>query len=173
MTRDEVKQLVIAAVDELLIRDGDLLVRDLNERTITHRLALYLERRLPPDGWDVDCEYNRDFELPKRLKLPKRGQPTRADVHARTVFPDIIIHRRAPKTPQRNLLVVEAKKSTNPEADSDWDLIKLEAFRAEFAYEVAAFLKLMCESSPCALIDFRDGRKPLQRTLGPQQRQRA
>ena len=140
MNTADVKRLVVHAVEDLLARDAELLKRNVNERTITHRLAIYLERRLPEE-WDVDCEYNRDFDDAKKLDLPPRANLSSDDIYARTVFPDIIVHRRAPKK-QRNLLVIEAKKTTNPEAEADWDWIKLERFRKEFMYEVTAFLKL-------------------------------
>ena len=161
--RAEIKQVLIEAVDELLARDVELLGRDVNERSITHRLAIYIERRLA-DEWDVDCEYNRDFDDAKRLDLPPRAQPTSDDIHARTVFPDIIVHKRAPKD-QRNLLVIEVKKTTNPEGDL-WDHTKLDRFREQFGYEVVAFVKLTAHNpnrvrrndrKVGALIDFRDG----------------
>ena len=53
----EIRQRVETALKQLSVLDSDLLHSDVNERTITHRLAVHLERHF--DGWDVDCEYNR------------------------------------------------------------------------------------------------------------------
>src|SRR5271165_7265202 len=54
-----------AAVRQLFEPDAYLLQVDANERSITHRLALYLTPHFP--DWDIDCEYNRCGDLPKRL----------------------------------------------------------------------------------------------------------
>ena len=169
---NDVRRLLIDAVEDLLARDAELLGRDVNERTITHRLAIYLERRLGEE-WDVDCD-NRDFDNAKRLNLPPRASPTSDDIHARTVFADIIVHKRAPKE-QHNLLVIEVKKTTNPEGDR-WDLTKLERFRKEFGYEVVAFVKLTAHDpnrvrrksrAVGAAVDFRDGRPVAHRGENP------
>ena len=78
------------------------------------------------DGWDVDCEYNRGHQSPDQVKrLQPYIDPIQADdTDAKTVFPDIIIHYRETTD---NLLVIEVKKSTNPESD-ERDEQKLQAF---------------------------------------------
>ena len=106
----------------LLERDAYLLQHNLNERTITHRLALYMQQHLP--DWDVDCEYNRNHDDPKTIPI-ERTSVTTDDTNARTVFPDIIVHRRGT---DENLLVLELKKTTNGEP-SDVDLAKLAAIK--------------------------------------------
>ena len=58
MEISEAELRVVRAVERLLREESDLLVRDLNERTITHRLAVQLGQEFK--GWHVDCEYNRD-----------------------------------------------------------------------------------------------------------------
>jgi hypothetical protein len=58
---------VVGALAEFYARDTHLLDKDLGERTLTHRVAVYLESRFT--GWDVDCDYNRLGE--RRLRLPK------------------------------------------------------------------------------------------------------
>lgn len=94
-------------------------------------------------GWDVDCEYNRDSNVPKRLQssLFQRDSNDVAphrDTEGKTVFPDIIVHKRGT---QVNLLVVEVKKTTSTVCD-DVDIIKLCAFMEELGYKHALFLKL-------------------------------
>jgi hypothetical protein len=84
----------------------------------------------------VDCEYNRNHDEPKRLELPV--EPSRSDdTNAKSVFPDIIVHHR---NTQDNLLVIEVKKSTNPDG-GDFDKAKLRAFLgAPYAYRQGLFI---------------------------------
>ena len=118
----------------VLRRDIDLLRLDVNERAITHRLAMYLQEEF--SEWDVDCEYNRDHDQVKRIRFPEGGcRPD--DTNAKTVFPDVIVHRR---NTDQNLLVIEVKKDSNTEGDA-YDLEKLRAFRSELAYCFAAFVR--------------------------------
>jgi hypothetical protein len=98
---------VIKALATLFDRDVYLLAVDANERSISHRFAMYLQAQF--ERFDVDCEYNRDGVEPK--KLGHLGLlPDSEDVEAQTVFPDIIVHIRGTN---RNYLGVEMKKSTN------------------------------------------------------------
>jgi hypothetical protein len=123
------------AVKDLLKNDGCLLRNDLNERAITHRLAAYLQQEFT--GWKVDCEYNRNHDDPKKLYLPSRNSLSSDDTHARTVFPDIIVHHR---NTDENLLVIEVKKSTGRKPE-DFDKQKLRAFKRELGYRFAAFIR--------------------------------
>lgn len=132
---DELERRVIHAADSLLAHDAYLLTCDLNERSITHKFAEHLQRELPE--WDVDCEYNRDHFDPKRLDLPPRNDISSDDLDAKTVFPDIIVHHRGTN---QNIVVIEVKKSTNPE-DDEWDKRKLAAFRTQLGYRVALFFR--------------------------------
>jgi hypothetical protein len=74
----------VEALRELLERDTNLFAIDVNERTLAHRLAVYLERRLP--DLHVDCEYNRHGHDPKRLHLEPE-ETSSADTEGTTVFP--------------------------------------------------------------------------------------
>ena len=58
---------VVAAVGEFYARETFLFEKDVGERTLTHRLAVHIEKQFP--GWDVDCDYNRLGE--RTLRLPK------------------------------------------------------------------------------------------------------
>lgn len=81
-------EAVIHAVQTLLDHDAYLLLADVNERTVTHRLAVYVEQAFP--GWDVDCEYNRDGHDPKEIAF---GSGDDAE-HGSRAFPDVIVHKR-------------------------------------------------------------------------------
>jgi hypothetical protein len=115
---EAIAEPVHAAIRKLFERDAFLLRNNVNERTISHRLAMYMQEGFP--DWDVDCEYNRNHDNPKRIPLPRTTVQS-DDVNARTVFPDIIVHNR---NTDENLLVVEIKKTTNPEKSAE-DLEKL------------------------------------------------
>jgi hypothetical protein len=110
---------------------------DVNERSISHKFASYLQEEF--EGWDVDCEYNRDHDDPKLLKLLKVStlgvKPD--DVQARTVYPDIIVHHRGTED---NLLVIEIKKTSN-QLSNDFDIQKLEEYKRQLGYIYALFLR--------------------------------
>ena len=135
MMEEQINQAIRAALVTLLRSDSELLIFDVNERSITHRLAVYLEEYFP--GWNVDCEYNRDHEDPKRLDLQRRDTNS-ADTQATTVFPDIIVHKRGT---DQNLLVIEMKKSSNPEGD-EFDFQKLNEFKGQLGYQFAIFIEV-------------------------------
>lgn len=124
------------AINLFIKHDSFLLQRNVNERSLSHKLAEYLQGEF--QGWHVDCEYNRDHDLTKRLKVPKGTTPI-DDTEGKTVFPDIIVHHR---NNNDNLLVIEVKKSSNPD-NGDFDRKKLEAFvKPPFSYQYGLFLKL-------------------------------
>ena len=58
---------LVSAIREFYARERHLLEKDLGERTLTHRLAVQVEKQFP--GWEVDCDYNRLGE--RTLRLPK------------------------------------------------------------------------------------------------------
>lgn len=120
------------ALTILFQADGDLLIRDAAERTIAQRLARYLEDEFP--GFHVNVEYNRHGFDKKRLDLPDDCGGAK-----RRVYPDVVVHRRGHD--KANLLVVELKKSTNPES-RDCDRAKLTAMKAQLHYAFAVFVEI-------------------------------
>lgn len=119
----------------MIKNDNFLLTNDVNERSISHRLAVYLEGEFR--CWDVDCEYNRNHDVSKRLSFESENiEPN--DTHAATVFPDIIIHKR---NSTKNLIVIEMKKTTSGRGEA-YDLKKLRAFKDQLGYEFAIFVKI-------------------------------
>lgn len=142
-TEEIIKARLESALNKLLRRDIDLLRLDVNERAITHRLAMYLQEDFLE--WDVDCEYNRSHDQVKQLKFPE-GECRPDDTNAKTVFPDVIVHRR---NTDQNLLVIEVKKDSNNEGE-DYDLEKLRAFKSELGYSSAAFIRFQTRGRPGA-----------------------
>ena len=137
MTREEAAALVNSAIDQIVQNDSVLLDLNVTERSLSHRLAHYMalsEAIQPP--LTVDCEYNRHFGNPKRLRLPHRKALDR-DIRATTVFPDILVHER--NTNENNNIVLELKK---PGENIAYDEIKLRAFREELWYAHAAHVIL-------------------------------
>ncbi|AWH31466.1 hypothetical protein [Stenotrophomonas sp. SAU14A_NAIMI4_8] len=129
MTREQAAALVNSAIDQLVQNDSALLDLRVTERSLSYRLAHYMalsEAIRPP--LTVDCEYNRHFGDPKRLKLPPRNALDRG-IRAATVFPDILVHER--NTDANNIVVLELKK---PGEDAAYDELKLQAFREELGY---------------------------------------
>lgn len=104
---------VVNALAEFYARETHLLEKDLGERTLTHRLAVALEKQFPE--WSVDCEYNG---LGERIsRLPKSAVISTDDEFGRSIYPDIVVHHRG--IPD-NLLAVEVRKANNrqpPEHD--------------------------------------------------------
>jgi hypothetical protein len=104
---------VVAAVGEFYARETYLFDKDLGERTLTHRLAVHIEKQFP--GWDVDCDYNRLGE--RTLRLPRGTIVSTDDPLGKSVYPDIVVHQRGIP---HNLLAIEARKAANhqpPEHD--------------------------------------------------------
>ncbi len=139
----EVKNHLGSALEMLHKAHSHLYEVDVNERSLTHWLAVYLSRLFP--GFEVDVEYNRNLEEPKRLQLTV-DTTTANDIKATTVFPDVIVHRRGS---HQNLLVVEVKKG--PRADGTRDAEKLKAFtRPEpdgLGYRFGAFVRVNTDGS--------------------------
>lgn len=131
MDRIDISAIVDQALQRLIDEQPALLDLDVTERALSHHLARYLHG-LVPGGYDVDVEYNRHGEIPKRLNLPPRKALDR-ELRATTVFPDILVHKR--DTDDDNLLVLELKK---PGEDLAYDELKLRAFRHELGYKHAA-----------------------------------
>lgn len=140
-TEAELRKIVALALRKLLADDFQLIEVDANERSISHRLAIYVEDGLKVrnhTAWHVDCEYNRDGLHPKATDLFTE-RVDNGDEHACTVYPDIIVHRRGTKD---NLLVIELKKSSS-NIPPDKDRQKIESYcRAPLSYRYALFLKL-------------------------------
>jgi hypothetical protein len=128
---------VVNAIEVFYVRETHLLKKDLGERTLTHRLAVYLENQF--SGWEVDCDYSRLGE--RTLRLP-RGSIVSTDDHlGKSVYPDIVVHQR--EIPN-NLLAIEVRGAGNhqpPEHDQH-KLRGLTDPHLWFAYRIGLSLTL-------------------------------
>ncbi|RWM45559.1 hypothetical protein [Mesorhizobium sp.] len=85
----EILRRIARAVEDFLTEEADLLEVGINERSLTHKLAVHLQPLFTE--WHVDCEYNRRGTHVKSLSRPLPEAPD--DTEAFTIFPDIIVHR--------------------------------------------------------------------------------
>src|SRR5579872_5937156 len=100
---------VVAALKEFYDREAFILAHDLGERTLTHRLAVCMERQF--SGFEVDCNYDRLGA--RTLRLP-HGTIVSTDDHlGKSIYPDIVVHQR--EIPN-NLLAIEVRKANNHQA---------------------------------------------------------
>src|SRR6185312_13639604 len=132
----EVKEHILRAYRHVLAKDAHLLKVDANERSITHRFAIYIEHEFPE--FNVDCEYNRKGLDVKRL--PSFGiDPRTIERLGINLYPDIIVHHRGT---DNNFVAIEAKPSPKnapckkpQERECDCDRCKLRAYRADLKYQ--------------------------------------
>lgn len=124
---DEVRHKIEKALRLLYENDLFLITNTTNERSITHKLAEYIQSLFPE--WHVDCEYNRKGEDIKRLYAIKECSKQRKTDR---VSPDIIIHHRNTK---ENILVIEAKSFHSNDHSDKHDKTKIKAYIEEFDYQ--------------------------------------
>lgn len=145
-SKETVELKVKKAVYKLLKVDHYLLKNDLHERTISHKLACYLQEEFTEHN--VDCEYNKNIDEdnnPKKIRVQaeleaefKRfkkelGEKISRDRYQEmiddvlysviSVYPDIIVHRR--NESKNNLLIIEVKKMGQNPRNTDYDEKKL------------------------------------------------
>lgn len=159
MDYNELREKVLSCINLLFERDSYLLINNLNEKTIAHRLAVYLENDFK--GFDIDCEYNgyvtahnnRKYikilkEKAIELGISKDNNNNNRDIVTRKIFPDIIVHKRGDNF--NNLLIIEIKKSTSNEP-YEWDFEKLKRYTSneyqnDLEYQFGAFIELLIDS---------------------------
>lgn len=139
MTKKQIKNILRQAINRFLENEQHLLSVAVNERSLTHKFAEYLQIILGC-AWDIDCEYNRYGEDSKILDEVKSivGDNTKTyETKSKTVYPDIVVHKRGPDGP--NLIVLEAKKDPTSQEKSD-DKKKLRKIKEKYHYDFAIFL---------------------------------
>lgn len=177
MEDKQIIKLVLLALKELLKKDEWLLQHDLSEQSISHKLGEYLQYLF--NDFNVDCEYNGNVDDPSERKkiylvkelLEKQGllkekerDEVESEIIERSVFPDIIIHRRG--TNEFNLCIIEAKKSTST-VPFNYDYCKLNAYTINSTgnnlnYQIGLFIKLNTRvNTPSFVIEFFKGGKKM------------
>ena len=137
---DEINRKINVAIGILFKNDAYLLVNDVHERSVSHKLAEYLQGQFP--DWNVDCEYDKKGIEPKKLDGIRECSEEKK---TERVLPDIIIHQR---NSDRNLLVLEIKTKNQ---ESPCDIKKLELFTSgdgEYKYDFGLFIKFNGTNEP-------------------------
>ena len=152
-TKENIKLILNKSLDELYEKDSEIIFKsyDLHERSITHRLANYIEQHFTKDNYIVDVEYNRMLnkygediignEIGKRLDFEKYEKKTSS------VYPDIIVHKR--KTTD-NLLEIEVKMEWK-NSKKDFDLIKINEYISQLDYKFGVYMELAEERKNCKI----------------------
>lgn len=134
-TDDQIKEKVNIAIGMLFKGDSFLLENGVNERSVSHKLAEYLQTLF--SDYNVDCEYNKKGLDTKTLDGIKECEEQRKTDR---VFPDIIVHTR---NSNDNLIVIEIKTISKNE---NCDLCKLSLFTDllssnGYKYQLGIFIK--------------------------------
>lgn len=128
---------VVAALKEFYAREAFLFEHDLGERTLTHRLAVHVERQFP--DFEVDCDFDRLG--PRTLNLPHGSIVSTDDHLGKSIYPDIVVHQRGVPN---NLIAIEVRKTSNHQP-VEHDRQKLRALTDPhiwFAYWIGVLLTL-------------------------------
>jgi len=138
MIKDDVQQRLAAGLGALLLEDSYMLEIGVAERSLIARLSQHLKPLFP--DYSVDCDYNRHGMEVKRAEIPPECASKIDKAGKAIIIPDLIVHRRG--TDRSNLLVVEAKKSTDPRG-SNSDRLRLNALKRELGYAFAALIEFL------------------------------
>lgn len=152
-TEDKVKEIINLSLDELYLRDSSLIFKDYNlhERSITHRLAIYIEKHFGATGYVVDVEYNRmrnkygediiGNAIGKVLDLEKFGKDI---CH---VYPDKIVHKR---DTNNNLIEIEVKMEWKS-SKKEFDYIKINNYISQLGYKYGLYVELSEKRQDCII----------------------
>ncbi len=146
----QIKDKVKSAIDNLLQKDLFLLQEKVHERSVSHKLAEYLQPLF--QDVNVDCEYNRKGLASKKLDGIEECNERKKN---KMVLPDIVIHER---NSDNNILVIEIKTVLG---DFACDFRKLELFTdqfGEYRYQLGIFIRFNKGNYP-ELKYFQNGRE--------------
>lgn len=131
VSETKIKESLHNALGSLYKNDAFLLKHSAHERSITHKLAEYLQQQFL--DWNVDCEYNLHGINTK--KLPREC----GYEYKELVYPDIIIHSRGENL---NLLVIEAKlnKFTRVNGCDHVKLVEFTGQNGDYKYRFGVFI---------------------------------
>ncbi len=140
----DLHQKVRIALRALFCKDARLLDLDVHEQSITHSLANHLQSQFA--DLDVDCEYNRHGEDPKKLGDDK-------------IIPDIVVHKRGCDC--SNAMVIEVKKSNGDRTKKDENKLSgLTIRECGYGYSLGMLLVIDVRSKALGLAEcFVDGEK--------------
>jgi hypothetical protein len=152
-TKKQIKSILNNAIDELFQKDSQIIFKwyNLHERSITHRLAIYIENQFKNTDYIVDVEYNRMRNkysddvignlIGKNLDLAKY------DKEASNVYPDIIVHKR---DTNNNLVEIEVKMEWKNEK-KEFDYMKINEYITQLDYKYGVFIELSETRTNCKI----------------------
>jgi hypothetical protein len=133
-----IKERLVTSLKELIEKDLKLIELGASERSLTHRLAIYIEKQFP--DYECDCEFNRaGVGTPKRVN----------GLNVASAYPDIIVHLRG--TNASNLLVIEVKKEG---VNNSEDRLKLVQYIREYGYQYAFLITIPSFTSVSSLENY-------------------
>ncbi|HIJ06383.1 hypothetical protein [Methanocalculus sp.] len=138
------------ALDDLYDNDSHLIKIKAHERSLVFRFGLYFNDLLIEksyfSGFDLDFDYNRDRNNPKRLK----------NDHNR-IFPDLILHKRGNNN--NNILVLEFKTHWNENNSDDLNKLKeLTSPKQQYHYKLGISIVLGEKSEQCKFVYVKAGK---------------
>ena len=171
METHEIQAIVNTAIHTLRKEDDFLLTKDISERAISHKMAVYLDNQF--HGYKVDCEYNgyaradnnKKYIMILRQRLGELGKIKDSDgddeTLKRSVYPDIIVHKRGEDS---NLLILEIKKEKNDDKEFDREKIcryTSAEYENQLNYKLGALIIFTTgkESTPFEIEWYQDGEK--------------
>ena len=147
---------IVKAVNEFIENDVDLLNLNAHEQAVSHRLGVYLEEAFEAENLNVDCEYNKHLEEPKKINLYDLDSEecksckcescnfvingNISEIPERGFRPDILVHSRS--NDDNNLIAIEIKKDKECPFDKAKlrALTKLRADEGEYEYDLGVFV---------------------------------
>ena len=110
-------------IEIFFVKELDNILKDVNERNLCGRLAIYLDnlaRENNLDGYFADPEYNRKQNGQIKTILDD-------EMNVININCDVILHSRGNNTVQDNLIAIEMKKSNRPDEQKISDKNRLRA----------------------------------------------
>ena len=127
------------------------------ERCMVFHIGCYMIEKIKSNSkfadYDVDCEYNRNFNAPKGMY-----KQVLEKIESRNTYPDMVVHKR--RSNKNNLIVIEFKKGRATEDAKKRDIEKLCYFtdpNREYCYNFGLYVELF---KKCAKIKiFQNGKE--------------
>lgn len=154
-SKEQIENILNKSIDELFEKDSQIILEsyNLHERTITHKLAIYIEKHFQDTHYVVDVEYNRmrnvygenviGNAIGKNLDFEKYGKDPS------NVYPDIIVHKR---DTNNNLLEIELKMQWK-NTKRDFDYQKINEYIDQLGYQFGVYIELTENRENC-IIEF-------------------
>lgn len=177
MNNKEIIKILKQSVKMLYKNDNYLIQHSVHEQDLSHRIAFYFENILKnynwfiKNGYNIDVEYNRNFEDSKRVYCNCQNCSENFCYIKKKHFnindynsnckPDIILHKRGKNNntikDKNNLIVIEMKKDKEKYKD---DFSKLAAFTCEnndYKYALGIFINI--NKNKVKYIFFKNGQE--------------